>query len=438
MRRITHRGLVAAMEEEELLQEEENAEEVEDLANSQEEGLTEIVEDEAELDQHDALTDEAVETVEALEALREHLSVSLESGGLDQAGAGVLDISLKHMYRRLGVKTLRVTPALESFGSIARRSETTKIAMEEVGEQVRKVWETIVAAIKKAIEWVKGFVKKLFDNVEAMVSRAKSLRESAGRMEGEPKERAIKNAGLAGALHLGGKVPADPAGSARVLEVTEKMFGAYGNIVGKIATAGADKVLAEAAGGELAKAFSPEHFGLEPVHDAASQGIPAPEGAAVGRSAELPGGKAIVMMVTPTLDGSNAGLLAFNKQSAEFKGEDVPVLTRDPAVAICDNVIKLGEAIRQKQSLAKTSESAKELLLRACEQAARSADGKAEAVKAVRGVLKLIDAPFVAMTSYAVKAGKSLNQHVEQSIRAHGSVASEATAQTKEAAKEAA
>ncbi|MBB5409404.1 hypothetical protein HDG34_003345 [Paraburkholderia sp. HC6.4b] len=426
------------MEEEELLQEEENAEEVEDLANSQEEGLTEIVEDEAELDQHDALTDEAVETVEALEALREHLRVSLESGGLDQAGAGVLDISLKHMYRRLGVKTLRVTPALESFGSIARRSETTKIAMEEVGEQVRKVWDTIVAAIRKAIEWVKGFVKKLFDNVEAMVSRAKSLREAAGKMEGEPKERVIKNSGLAGALHLGGKVPADPAGSARVLEVTEKMFGAYGNIVGKVATAGVDKVLADAAGGELAKDFSPEHFGLEPVHDAAAQGLPAPEGAAVGRSAELPGGKAIVMMITPTLDGSNAGLLAFNRQTAEFKGEDVPVLTRDPAVAICDNVIKLGEAIRQKQSLAKTSESAKELLLRACEQAARSDEGKSEAVKAVRGVLKLIDAPFVAMTSYAVKTGKSLNQHVEQSIRAHGSVASEATAQTKEEAKEAA
>ena len=438
MRRITHRGLVAAMEEEGLLQEEEQPEEVEDLANSQEEGLTEIVEDEAELDQHDALTDEAVETVEALEALREHLKVSLESGGLDQAGAGVLDISLKHMYRRLGVKTVRVTPALESFGSIARRSETTKIAMEEVGEQIRKVWETIVAAIKKAIEWVKGFVKKLFDNVEAMVSRAKSLKESADRIEGEPKEREIKNAGLAGALHLGGKVPADPAGSVRVLEVTEKMFGAYGKVVGTIATTGADRLLAEAAGGELAKSFAPEHFGLEPVHDAASQGIPAPEGATVGRSAELPGGKAIVMMVTANLDGSNAGLLAFNKQAAEFKGEAVPVLKRDAAGAICENVIKLGEAIRQKQSLAKQSESAKELLLRACEQAARSDEGKAEAVKAVRGMLKLIDAPFVAMTSYAVKTGKSLNQHVEQSIRAYGPATGGATAENTEGVKEAA
>lgn len=438
MRRITHRGLVAAMEEEELLQEEEQPAEVEDLANSQEEGLTEIVEDEAELDQHDALTDEAVETVEALEALREHLKVSLESGGIDQAGAGVLDISLKHMYRRLGVRTVRVTPALESFGSIARRSETTKIAMEEVGEQVKKIWETIVASIRKAIEWIKGFVKKLFDNVEAMVSRAKSLKESAGKIEGEPKEREIKNSGLAGALHLGGKVPADPSGSGRLLEVTEKMFGAYGGIVQKIATAGPDKVLGEAAGGEIAKEFSPEHFGLEPVHDAASQGIPAPEGAAVGRSAELPGGKAIVMIVTASLDGSNAGVLNFNKQAAEFKGEAVPVLNRDAASTICDNVIKLGEAIRQKQSLARTAESAKELLLRACEQAARSEDGKAGAVKTVRGLLKLIDAPFVAMTSYATKAGRSLNQHVEQSIRAYGPATGGAPAEHKEEAKEAA
>jgi phiKZ-like phage internal head proteins len=428
------------MEEEELLQEEEQPEPVEDLANSQEEGLTEIVEDEAELDQHDALTDEAVETVEALEALREHLRVSLESGGLDQSGAGVLDISLKHMYRRLGVKTVRVMPALESFGSIARRSDATKIAMEEVGEQVRKAWDTIMAAIRKAIEWVKGFIKKLFDNVEAMTSRAKSLKEAAGKIEGEPREREIKNSGLASALHIGGRVPNDASASARVLEVTEKLFGAYGKLVDGIkqAALNPDKLLDESAGAEFAKNFTPENFGMQPVHDPSSQGIPAAEGAVVGRSAELPGGKAIVMVVTPSLDGSNAGLLPFNRQASEFKGEAVPVLGRDGAGGICDNVIKLGDVIRQKQSLAKESESAKAELVRVCEKAARSEDGKAGAVKAVRGLLKLLDAPFVAMTSYAVKTGKSLNQHVEQSIRAYGPATGGATEEKKEEEKAAA
>jgi hypothetical protein len=422
MRRINHRGLVAAMEEENLLPQEAEGAPLGDLANSQEEGLVEIAEDEAGLAEHDMLTDEAVETAEALESIRDDLKAALESGGLEQGGAAILRTSLAHLYRRVGVTTKRVTPALESFGSIARREDSTNLALEEVSEQIKKVWASIVAAIKRAIEWVKNFVKKLLDNVEPMIKRATELKEHAGKVEGEAKEKSFKNGSLAKALHLGGKVAADASAAQRLAEVAEKVFAGYKRWADDIKdTSGDVKVMLEGASDLSSKLDPAKDFGLEAVHDAASQGLPQIEGGKYGRSAEMPGGNALVIVVAPKLDDSKVGIMPFNKAAAEFKGEDVPVLSKEAAIEVADLVIKAGESIKANQAAVKDADDAKNNLMKAADAASKAEDGKhGEAVKAIKGALKLVDAPYVALASYVVKAGKSLNQHIEQSLKAYG------------------
>jgi hypothetical protein len=432
MRRISHRGLVAAMEEENLLPEEPATDEVADLANSQEEGLTDIAEDEAGLAEHDALTDEAVDTAEALESIRDDLKAALEHGGLEQGGAAVLRTSLGHLYKRTGLKTARVTPALESFGSISRREDATKIALEEVKEQLKKIWDTIVAAIKKAIEWVKSFWKKLWDNTEPMMKRAEELKAAASKVEGEASEKVIKNSGMAKALHIQGKVPEGAEGAARMVEVAKKVFSDYGTWTKGIEDATKD--LANI--GEFASVVDHDAFGLDPVHDAASQGIPAEGEAKVGRSKELPGGNALVLIIAKDVEKSKAGVMPFNKASAEFKGEDVPVhQNKEHMIAVCDAVIEIGNLIKSNESAIANTEKAKSDLLRKMDEAAKKDEGQAEAIKTARAALKLIDTPYVALASYAVKVGKSLNQQVEQSIKAFGAKKEEAKPEAKPEAK---
>jgi TfoX/Sxy family transcriptional regulator of competence genes len=404
------------MEEENLLPEEPATDEVGDLANSQEEGLTDIAEDEAGLAEHDALTDEAVETAEALESIRDDLKAALEHGGLEQGGAAILRTSLNHMYKRVGVTTKRVTPALESFGSISRREDATKIALEEVKETLKKVWDTIVAAVKKAIEWIKSFWKKLWDNTEPMMKRAEELKAAASKVEGEATEKTFKNAGMAKALHIQGKVPEGAEGAARMADVAKKVFSDYAAWTSGIE--GSTKDLSNI--GELAKALDHDAFGLQAVHDAASQGIPVEGEAKVGRSEELPGGNALVVVIAKDIEKSKAGIMPFNKGSAEFKGEDVPVQSKDHMVAVCDAVINIGQAIKANEGAIASGEKAKSELLKAMEEAQKKDEGQGEAIKAARAALKLIDTPYVALASYAVKVGKSLNQQVEQSIKAYG------------------
>ncbi|WP_167306357.1 hypothetical protein [Caballeronia arationis] len=287
--------------------------------------------------------------------------------------------------RVLVSQTKRVTPALESFGSISRREDATKIALEEVKETLKKVWDAIVAAVKKAIEWIKSFWKKLWDNTEPMMKRAEELKAAASKVEGEATEKTFKNAGMAKALHIQGKVPEGAEGAARMAEVAKKVFSDYGAWTAGIE--GSTKDLSNV--GELAKALDHDAFGLQAVHDAASQGIPVEGEAKVGRSEELPGGNALVVVIAKDIEKSKAGIMPFNKTSGEFKGEDVPVQSKDHMVAVCDAVINIGQAIKANEGAIASGEKAKSQLLKAMDEAQKKDEGQGEAIKAARAALIL-------------------------------------------------
>ncbi len=146
-------GLVAALEQEEIAKVEAAIAEapIGDNASSLETDLIEVSEIAAGADGDAVETEEAVDVVTALESIAEALGQSAKNGGMDRYAAEALGLAVDHMYKRVGLKR-QAMPALESFGQTSSRMRATQIALEDIKEQVAKIWAAIVAAISKAIE----------------------------------------------------------------------------------------------------------------------------------------------------------------------------------------------------------------------------------------------------------------------------------------------
>lgn len=207
MRRMTQmtKGLVAAMEDDAIA--DVPVEEVGNNAESLETDLVEVADDQAEAASADAAVDQAVETAEALESIAIALESSAAAGGLDKNAARALGIAVDHMYKQVGIaSSVKSMPALEQFGGASSRTTATTLALEGIGEQIKKIWEAIVAAVTKAIAWVKERYVNLFGAANKLERRAKALAARADSTNGTMKEKTIDNERLFKSLHQGGDV----------------------------------------------------------------------------------------------------------------------------------------------------------------------------------------------------------------------------------------
>jgi phiKZ-like phage internal head proteins len=150
---------------------------------------------------------EEIETVEqaqtALEAIAEVMDIARQNGGLDRNGARLATISVNHIYQSIGVKRPLAVPAMESFDTVGARATATSIAMEDIKEQLKKIWEMIVAGVKQAAEWITQFVTKIFSANARLKSRAEKLVEATKSLEGNPKQTSVGSAAMAKALAMG-------------------------------------------------------------------------------------------------------------------------------------------------------------------------------------------------------------------------------------------
>lgn len=170
---------------EELNNEPEVAAEVTDFVEAPENDLADAAADEAQIDSTTADIDEAAATAETLEAVHGEMERSLEEGGMSEPEARALEVAVEHLMTRVGFsKTRKTFPAMESFGNKANRVEATKLAMENISERAKKLWETIVAALRKVWEHVKSFFKGLFNASVGLKKRAEALEKQAKATKG--------------------------------------------------------------------------------------------------------------------------------------------------------------------------------------------------------------------------------------------------------------
>lgn len=155
---------------------------------------------------NDEISDE-VETVEgaqaALESIQEILHVARQNGGLDKNGARLANNFANYAYQTIGVKRPLAMPAMESFDVAGSRATATGIAMEDIKEQIKKIWDMIVKGVQQAGTWIAEFVQKVLSANARMKSRAEKLLQVAEGLEGAPKQTQVGSAALVVAMSVG-------------------------------------------------------------------------------------------------------------------------------------------------------------------------------------------------------------------------------------------
>jgi len=436
MRMGLARGIVALEEEalrvQELAGEETPAvieDEVEDNGDTLETKLIDISDDEGDCEDVEDDVDEGLDTVEALEELRLAVKAAGANGGLNRDAANIARISLEHLYGRVGHKAKTVVPSLESFGGISDRVRSTLALEADIKQNVSKIWEHIVAAVKKAIEFVQGLFNKFLNGAQYLEDRAKKLAEQASKVEGDLKEKEVDNERLASALHIGGVVPANAEGAKRLDAEYETIYREYPKLLEAIkASATAAEKDADGTIMEVVKTISGITLGLKPVGNPGAEGIDVEKDIKVVRSEEMPGGAALVLFIPSTAEAvshAGGGVQSYSAKSAQFKGDKVPLLDKSQAAEVAKLVGELATKIKSGKSVVGEMSNAKKQLIASIQKAASgTADsGERSTMKEMAGFFKaalvFIDKPFVTLNGYALRTGKALLEQVEQSLRAH-------------------
>ena len=430
-------GLVAAMENEEIVSPE-AAEEtlIEGGAESLETDLIEVQEEEAAASEHETLIEEAVETAEALESIAVAMEAAAQNGGLSKDAANVVSLALESVYKNVGLSA-PTGFALESFGQTSSRVGATTIAMENIKEQIKKIWEKIVAAVKMAIDWLMDRVGKFFASAEKLKARAESLKEAAKNAKGTPSEASFEQQRLASALKLGGKVnaaeglkavnemlPAVFAGDETIMQALEKAIEA-GNYKEAVATLNSEKF----NGIFKTKAITdPEAKGY---------GKPGP-GLVVSRSQEMLGGVALITQMPPAagkvsdielmslVAQSKLALGAFDPKAKDV-GPALKVLSAAEMETIANEVIAMADAIKAfKDNVSKTN-AARKKAIAAMEKRAKDMKDQDDKKDEIRSIQKLASAlPRLTgslpaqFSAYGLNSGKAACDYIEISLKKYG------------------
>jgi phage-related protein len=73
---------------------------------------------------------------------------------------------------------------LESFSTKSGRRRYTAEAIDGIKNKIKSIWEAVVNAFKKLVNYVKDFFSKLFDANKKMLSRIIALRVKAKSIKG--------------------------------------------------------------------------------------------------------------------------------------------------------------------------------------------------------------------------------------------------------------
>ena len=203
-------GLVFAMEDDQVI-----TDEVVENTGEIEAGAAEVVQQAGEVEELQAAIEDAEEGAETLGQIEGVLEESAESGeGVDETAAEIAEVAVESICARLGIRAAKKSfPAMEAFGSSNSRLSATKIALEGIGEHIKRIWEAIKSAIIRLVEKVKSFFIGLLKNtglvithLEKLLERAKSLPDDA-----KPKNADLSNKSLARAFSIDKKADLNTA-----------------------------------------------------------------------------------------------------------------------------------------------------------------------------------------------------------------------------------
>lgn len=416
-------GLVFAMESDEEVTPPVVPEMVPETQAEVETAAAEVTEQVGEIEEMDTAVDSAEADAGTLSDIQDVMAESVEKDeGLSETAAEIAEVAIESIRIRLGMKqTQPVIPSLESFGSKSSRVTATKIAMEGVGEMLKKIWENILKAVNWVWEKIKSFFLSLTKNRAALLKHLQGLQASAKALKADPE--GVVTGNVVKAFNIDGKTDFGTAetvlaNSETLLESVNAGAKFAANLAGKLLNVESEGTALKEAGSELFQGISEgigklgkvaslktatntEHFG----------------NLAFGRSVAVMGDKKLsVKSISIALDDNSKPAAA--NAPALTQAQMDKLLTS--AVALVKNLQQYDAVERDLTKITKACESVSKAAIGA---AASAAGGKKEeamkvAAANVRALNAMVSKFGASLPSAVFQAGKAAGDYVSASMGA--------------------
>lgn len=116
--------------------------------------------------------EELVGDTEQLEEYADAVEKGAEDGGMDETAARVVDVAVESIAVKWGIKRTKI--GAENFSG-SMKAQSTKVALESIGETIKTMWQKFVAWIGEIIGKVKDFWLKYVNAGKSMKKRAEKL-----------------------------------------------------------------------------------------------------------------------------------------------------------------------------------------------------------------------------------------------------------------------
>jgi len=89
---------------------------------------------------------------------------------IDSTAAAMAQVAVESVMERLNIKSKQLIPAIEAFDSVNTKTHASKIALENIKDTIKKIWEGVVKGIKTVFE----ALGKYFSLIEIATASIKS------------------------------------------------------------------------------------------------------------------------------------------------------------------------------------------------------------------------------------------------------------------------
>lgn len=188
------------------------------------------------------------ETIKDADQLNKHIELLInaeESGGASTGVVEVTKIATEGIFNKLNIIDRSVTPAFESFGSSSNKLSATRELRFGLENILTTIWDAVVNAIKKLIEYIKSFFEWVFGTKDKVSVRIEKLEEKQKQIESSPNApsttsgaqdtKTVKGNGISNVLMISSFADFDKNGGASFVEIAKQSDKYIGDKKAKIA-----------------------------------------------------------------------------------------------------------------------------------------------------------------------------------------------------------
>lgn len=147
-----------------------------------EQSTLELAQSKQDLEVEVEYNNELADSIQTLEAYRDLLVSSIESGGIDIHTHKAIQIGVESLTRKFGVETnLKRAYSVESMGTNSGKLTATYNAVEQLDYAIEGMFDTIKNSLKNIYQKMKKFFSNLWESVSDTIADARKLKKELSK-----------------------------------------------------------------------------------------------------------------------------------------------------------------------------------------------------------------------------------------------------------------